>query len=70
MKTLDSREQYRDVFAQHEPQILKVLDGFLAEFGRDQIKNLKVYCPVLVAMPWRKGFGEAVNSPRTSRNVR
>ena len=40
-----SRTLYRKSFETHEPNILKFLDGFINEFGRDQIKNLMVYCP-------------------------
>jgi len=58
MKTLDSREQYRALFTEYEPQILKSLDNFITEFGRDQIKNLKVYCP-LVANAERGVRGES-----------
>lgn len=40
----ESRVQYRALFAKHEPETLKVLDSFIEVFGRDQIKNLTVFC--------------------------
>lgn len=42
---LTSKEQFRSLFEKEEPEILKFLDGVIAEFGRD-ISNLKIYCPV------------------------
>ena len=45
MSKAESREQFRSLFAKHEPETLKVLDSFIEVFGREQIKNLCVYCP-------------------------
>ena len=42
-----SKEQFRELFANAEPELLAMLDKAIEEFGRDQIKNLKVYCPTL-----------------------
>ncbi len=41
-----SRVQYRALFTLHEPKILSVIDDFLSVFGRENIKNLRVFCPI------------------------
>lgn len=40
---MTSKEQFRALFAQFEPELLGFLEGVVQEFG---IKNLKIYCAV------------------------
>ena len=41
-----SRAQFRELFQQEEPEMLKFLDSIIEEFGRQSLANLVIYCPL------------------------
>lgn len=43
---MTSKEQFRALFEKEEPALLKFLEGMIQEFGRDEVKDLKIHCPV------------------------
>lgn len=45
MSKAKSIQQYRELFSLYEPEILSFLDDYINVFSREQIKNLRVYCP-------------------------
>lgn len=46
-----SRVQFRELFAEHEPKLLKFADSMLEEFGRENIASVKIYCPWPIQAP-------------------
>ena len=43
---MTSKEQFRALFEKEEPALLKFLDGMIEEFGRTEVKDLAIHCPV------------------------
>lgn len=43
---MDSKQQFRTLFADHEPELLGFVDELIEEFGRGPRQKLTVYCPV------------------------
>lgn len=45
-KAESSRVQFRELFALHEPALLKFSDSMLEAFGRGSIAKVTIYCPL------------------------
>ncbi len=43
---MTSKEQFKALFAEHEPQLLKNLEDFIEVFGRENCTKLKIWCPL------------------------
>lgn len=41
-----TKEQFRRLFEKHEPELLRFADAMIEEFGRENFKQVKIWCPI------------------------